>query len=112
MSDAPIEVREGRKLPRHGFVWADDWDSDRFRLLSTAQRVVYVTLLTYANAGKGDVYPKQSTIAQVTGLALRTVEDAVRRLVGLGYIRIARRAGGLRRRNVYTLVSPPREVPK
>ncbi|MDP2309297.1 MAG: helix-turn-helix domain-containing protein [Pseudomonadota bacterium] len=111
MTQSTVQVVDARKAPRHGIVWAEDWDSDRFRLLSTAQRVVYVTLVMYATAGRGEVWPKQGTIASVTGLSRRAVEDAIRRLAELGYVRIARKATGLRRRNTYTLLSPPREPP-
>lgn len=111
MADSEVVVRDGRQAPRHGVVWAEDWDSDRFRLLSPAQRNVYVTLTLYAAGGRGDVWPKQSTIAQVNGITLRAVEGAIARLVELGYLRITRAATGTRRRNVYTLLSPPREAP-
>lgn len=92
-------------------VWAEVWDSDRFRLLSDAQARVYVTLTLYAVQGKGPVWPKQSTIARITGLSGRAVEDAVRRLVELGYLTVSRKATGMRRYNTYTLLSPPREIP-
>jgi DNA-binding MarR family transcriptional regulator len=111
MEQHTVEVRDGRKAPRHGVVWAEDWDSDRFRLLSHAQARVYVTLTLYAVSGKGDVWPKQSTIAAVTGLSRRAVEDAIRRLAELGYVRVTRKPTGMRRHNIYTLLSPPRERP-
>lgn len=107
----PIEVRDERRTPRHGIVWAEDWDTDRFRLLSHAQRSVYTTLTLYATSGRGDVWPKQATIATVTGLTLRAVEKAIERLSELGYVRVTRQTGGTRRRNIYTLLSPPKEVP-
>jgi DNA-binding MarR family transcriptional regulator len=106
-----FEVRDERRVPRHGIVWADDWDTPRFRLLTMAQRVVYVTLTVYAAGGRGDVWPKQATIAQTTGLTLRAVEKAIDRLAQLGYVRVTRQPTGLRRRNVYTLLSPPQEIP-
>ena len=106
-----IEVRDGRSTPRHGIVWAEDWDSPRFRLLSHAQARVYVTLVTYSAGGRGDVWPKQTTIAQVCGLTVRAVEKAIDRLEELGYLKVTRQPAGSRRRNIYTLLSPPREVP-
>lgn len=107
-----VEVRDERKLPRHGFVWADDWDSDRFRLLTHAQRSVYVTLTLYANGGRGAVWPKQATIARIVGLTVRATEKAISRLEELGYLTVARQTGGPRRRNVYTLLSPPPGLPE
>ncbi len=109
--DGSIEVQDGRRTPRHGIIWAEDWDAPRFRLLSPIQRCVYVTLVTYASGGRGEVWPKQATIAGVVGITLRATEKAIARLAELGYLRVTRQAGGTRRRNVYTLLSPPREVP-
>jgi DNA-binding MarR family transcriptional regulator len=111
MADTGIEVRDERRTPRHGIVWAEDWDTDRFRLLSHAQARVYVTLTLYAVSGRGDVWPKQATIAATVGLTLRAVEKAIERLAELGYVRVTRQPGGTRRRNVYTLLSPPKEAP-
>lgn len=110
-AQSTFEVRDERRVPRHGIVWADDWDSPRFRLLTMAQRVVYVTLTTYATGGRGDVWPKQATIATTVGLTLRAVEKAIERLSELGYVRVTRQSSGPKRRNIYTLLSPPREPP-
>lgn len=94
------------KLPRHGVVFASVFDSDPFRELSHAQRNVYVALTLYATNGTGEVFPKQATIAKVTGLHLRAVKAALKRLVELGFITVAWEPGGMRRKNIYTLVGP------
>lgn len=109
-SGSTIEVRDERRTPRHGVVWADDWDTPRFRQLSPAQRCIYVTLTTYAAGGRGEVWPKQATIAAVTGFTVRAVEKGIARLVELGFLRVSRQETGLKRRNIYTLLSPPPET--
>ncbi len=106
-----FEVRDRRTRPRHALIWASDWDSDRFRRLSTAQRCVYVTLALYAQAGRGEVWPKQDSIATTTGLTTRSVGSAIKALVDLGYVEVSRQSSGPKRRNVYTLLTPNEDGP-
>jgi len=100
-----------RRTPRHGIVWADEWDTPRFRLLTPIQRCLYITITQYAGRTTGACWPKQATLARIVACDIRTVERGIKRLVQLEYLTVVREEHGARRVNTYTLCSPPATVP-
>ena len=106
MSSPPTNM-----LARHGVIYAHVWQSDRFRLLTPAQRCVYVSLAIYAHRVTRRCFPKQKTLAYDTGLSERAVERAIQRLRDLGFIEVERRRAGRKRINEYTLVLKPLPPP-
>ena len=106
-----FEVRDDRGR-RHGMVWVDDWATPRMRMLSHAERNLYVTLLCFAGRYTGECWPKQANLAQIVGVDPRTVRRGIAHLKELGYIEVARVPRGRKRINVYRLLSPPSGRPE
>jgi predicted transcriptional regulator len=93
-------------LPRFGVVTWDAIDSEEFRALSGSAVRVYMVLVLFAGK-EMDAYPKQATIAAITGLARETVNRAIGELSQVDLLR----RHMVQKRGVqimcYTLVRPP-----
>ena len=101
----PTHIKDRRTRP-YGLVFRAHIDTDTFRALSAASRVVYFTLTTYAG-NEGQAWPKQSTLAEVTGYTERTVRRSIAELEGAGFLcSEVRDPSSWRRTNIYTLIDP------
>lgn len=87
----PQDVRKAREVPG----------------LSPAERLVLETLTDYASYERG-VFIPQGDLAQKTGLHFRTIRNAARRLISLGYVDEMKRA---RTGQVRTLMPRPERFP-
>ncbi len=92
---------------RFGAVYADDFDTPRFRLLSPVQRCIFVALTTYAGRFTDECWPSEERLASIVGVHRVTVSKAIARLEELGYLSIVVEQTGHWRHNRYTLLSPP-----
>jgi DNA-binding MarR family transcriptional regulator len=100
-----MQVTDRRTRP-YGLVFRAHIDTDKFRALPPSARIVYFTLTTYAGA-EGQAWPKQSTLAAVTGYDERTIRRATADLEGAGFILVeVRNPDSYRRTNIYTLIDP------
>jgi len=100
-----MQVNDRRTRP-YGLVFRDHIDTDKFRKLTAAARIVYFTLTTFAGSD-GQAWPKQSTLADFTGYDQRTIRRAIAELAGAGFILSQTRdPSSWRRTNVYTLIDP------
>ena len=100
-----MQIKDRRTRP-YGLVFRHHIDTVNFRSLSAPSRIVYFTMTTYAGS-EGQAWPKQSTLATVTGYAERTIRRAIAELEGAGFIQVEiRDPSSWRRTNVYTLIDP------
>lgn len=82
--------------------WVDQIRGGAMASLTGSQAKVYTALLAHASHERL-AWPSVATLAGEVGLSARTVQYALRGLVGLGYIELAQ-AGGGRRSTVYRLL--------
>ena len=100
-------VRDGRKS-RYGVVFMHHIDTDAFRSLDPAARLVYFTLLPFIGSESQQAWPKVSKLAAITGYCERTVYRAVKALEWKKYLTIGKlEFNKARRVNLYTLLEPP-----
>ena len=104
--DEEVIVEDGRKQ-RFGIVHMADYDSDLFRSLTPAHRLVYVSLCMFAGRSTGQCYPKVSKICSMTGFDRATVFRALAKLEEKGFLeRSKKHFNRARRVNLYFLKSP------
>lgn len=92
------------KRGRWGRVWLADIDSNEFRSLRGAEVRVYLTLATFADDGLA--WPRQQTLARITGMRSEHVSRSIARLMGAGLVRRTTHPSDPRRAR-YELVPPP-----
>ena len=102
-----FRVKDSR-TKQYGLVYLGDIDHPDFRSLKPASRIVYFSLIPYVNARSGAAWPKQSTLAKVTGLSVRSVRRAVSELEGAAFISVEKKKmSAFKTVNVYTLLERP-----
>ena len=69
---------------------SDVWRTD----LPTVEKMVLLVIADHANDEGTQSYPSQATMAAKASISIRTVQRAVNNLVGQGYIRMFKGAGG------------------
>ncbi|MFY1687459.1 helix-turn-helix domain-containing protein [Plantactinospora sp. WMMB782] len=77
--------------------------------LRANERLVLVAVAAHADADGRNAFPSVDTIAELAGVARRTVQRVLARLVELGHLIIDRSRG--RRTNVYALAQPRQDGP-
>lgn len=101
---ADVHVEDRRAVPQWGMVLAQDLDTDAFRSLRGSDVKVYMVLLPFARPN-GRAWPKQTTIAKITGLTVRQVQASLSALEGAGFL-LREPFSGDARRVRYVLLSP------
>jgi len=69
---------------------SDVWRTD----LPTVEKMVLLVIADHANDEGTQAYPSQATMAAKASISIRTVQRAVNNLVGQGYIKMFKGAGG------------------
>lgn len=93
-------------FPQFGMVALDAFDSPEFRALKSASVRTYIALAMFAGQDQ-TAWPKQATLARMTGLTRTTVNRSVKELCAAG---LMTRTADVRRGKevlIYTIVLPP-----
>ena len=98
-----FSVQDGRST-QFGVIQRKDIDTDRFRAMSPATRLLYFTLLTFIGRYSGQAWPWVQTLGDITGISRGSTFRALRELRENGYIKVGKRGKG----NLYKLLDPPR----
>jgi hypothetical protein len=102
-----FQVKDQR-TKQYGLVFLRDIDHPDFRALKPATRLVYFSLIPYVNAKSGAAWPKQTTLAKVTGLSVRSIRRAVSELEGAAFIAVnKKKVSAFKTVNLYTLLERP-----
>lgn len=60
----------------------------RVQGLTAPQKAVFNTLAIHANTLKGEAWPSNQTLADETGLSIRSVQNAIKYLIEINYINV------------------------
>lgn len=77
---------DARDRSPFGVIYRDDLAHPVMQALPDRAFRLYVALTTYAKAGRGSVWPKRATIAELLGWSVRTVRRALAELVERGIV--------------------------
>lgn len=78
---------DARGREQFAMVWKADMDSEAVRGLTGNAFRVWVALCLYANAGRGQVYPKRRTLADVLGISKRSIRRSITELEAAGLVK-------------------------